>query len=111
MKKTVCSLLLLVFFISLSGCAGRVPSAQRAHHLTQKYYKKYGKKYKASDFGEHRVERVEIVKVQELQKKIADIDAYVYLESGPVYWVRVTVQKKTFGWRVVSWETLGIQQK
>ncbi|HSA59235.1 MAG TPA: hypothetical protein VLJ37_06075 [bacterium] len=104
MKKTV-ALVLLVFFVV--SCGGRVPSPQTAHGKVQRHFQKYGKKYKESDFGRSKLERVEIGSVREIQKKLAEVEAYAYLSDGTVYRVRVTLRKKTFGWRVVSWETLG----
>ncbi len=75
--------------------------------LVTKYFQKYGKKYKESDFGKHPVQKVEIVKVEGIQKDLAQAEAYTYLQEGPVYWVRVILQKKTFGWKSISWEKLG----
>ena len=50
---------------------------------------------------------MEIASVREIQKKLAEVEAYAYLADGMVYKVRVTLRKKTFGWRVISWEALG----
>jgi hypothetical protein len=104
MKKNLASLLLL---LALIACGGRVPSPQTAHSKAQKHFQKYGKNHKDSDFGQHKVQKVEISSVQELQKNMAESEAYVYLADGIVYKVRVILRKKTFGWRVISWETLG----
>lgn len=104
MKKILTSVLLLAFLVS---CGGRVPSPQTAHDKTQKHFRKYGKRYKDSDFGQHKIERVEIESIQEIQKNLAQAEAYAYLADGVVYKVRLILRKKTFGWRVVSWETLG----
>jgi hypothetical protein len=91
----------------LAACSGRVPSPQTAHDKTQKHFQKYGKRYKDSDFGQHKLERVEISSVDEIQKGLAEAEAYAYLADGGVYKVRVILRKKTFGWKVISWETLG----
>lgn len=93
------------------GCGSRLPSPQTAHKLVQKHFQKYGKKYKESDFGKYSLEKVEIVGVQEMQKNMANVEAYTYLGDGTVYWVGLTLQKKTFGWRSVAWETLGVRQR
>jgi hypothetical protein len=42
-----------------------------------------------------------------VEKKLAEVEAYAYLADGTVYRVRATLRKKTFGWKVVSWEALG----
>lgn len=104
MKKLLSFLLVALFLIS---CGGRVPSPQTAHKKTYKHFEKYGKKNKESDFGVHKIEKVEIASVREIQKKMAEVEAYAYLADGIVYKVRVILRKKTFGWRVISWETLG----
>ncbi len=104
MKKF--SALILIVLLS-SSCTGRIPSPTVAHKSVTKYFQKYGKKYKESDFGKHPVQKVEIVKVEGIQKDLAQAEAYTYLQEGPVYWVRVILQKKTFGWKSISWEKLG----
>jgi hypothetical protein len=104
MKRIGVLLLVLSFLVS---CGGRVPSPQTAHGKVQKHFQKYGKKHKESDFGRSRLDRVEIGSVKEIQKKLAEVEAYAYLADGTVYRVRVTLRKKTFGWKVISWETLG----
>ncbi|QQR79923.1 MAG: hypothetical protein IPJ69_11345 [Deltaproteobacteria bacterium] len=99
---TLC--LLIVFF---SACGGRLPSAKRSHALTAKHFGKYGKKYKDTDFGKAKVSKVEIGDIKEMQKNMASVEAYVYLDNGTVHWVRLTCLKKTFGWKVLNWENLG----
>jgi hypothetical protein len=105
MKRLIA--LVLMLSLVMVSCGGRVPTPQTAHGKVQKHFQKYGKKYKESDFGRSKVERVEIGSIKEIQKRLAEVEAYVYLADGSVYRVRVTLRKKTFGWRVVSWETLG----
>lgn len=107
MKKPLASLILALFLVSSVSCGGRAPSPQTAHKRTTNHFQKYGKKYKESDFGRHKLEKVEIAAVREIQKKMAEADAYAYLADGIVYKVRVILQKKTFGWKVISWEVLG----
>lgn len=98
----------MVFLVlAAGGCGDRLPSPKTAHRVIQKSFQKYGKKYKASDFGKHRVERVEISHVEELQKNLASVEANIQLNDGSIYRTRVTLQKKTFRWRSVAWENLG----
>jgi len=96
-----------VIFAFLSGCGARLPSPKTSQKLITKHFKKYGKKYKESDFGATKVERVEVNETTELQKDLALTEAFVYLSEGPVYHVLVNLKKKSFGWRYVSWENLG----
>ena len=108
MKKT---LLLIVLALTLTSftlsCAGRVPSAKRAHNIVEKHFKKYGKKYKLTAFGKLPVEKVEIIEIREIQKGLAEVFAFVILQDGlKVYKIRLTATKK-IGWRYESWENLG----
>lgn len=104
MRKIAAVFLLALF---LASCGGRTPSPQTAHAKIQKHFKKYGKRYKNSDFGQHPVDRVEIVDVREIQKNYAEVDAYAYLSGGQGYKVRITLRKKPLGWKSVAWENLG----
>lgn len=104
--RLIALFLCLGFFIS-AGCAGRVPSNATSQKVIKKHFKKYGKKYKETDFGQHLVKTVEAGEISELQRKLAAVDAFVYLEEGSVYQVRVLLAKKAFGWKVESWENLG----
>ncbi len=107
MKKTLLLSLVVIFLVS---CGGRLPSPQTAQRIMTKQFHKYGKKYKDTDFGKHPVDRVEISDVQEVQKNIAQVEGYVFLNDGPVYQVRLTLQKKPpFGWRYLAWESLGVR--
>ena len=105
-RRWVVLFLCLGFFVSV-GCAGRVPSAATSQKVIKRHFKKYGKKYKETDFGQHPVKAVETGEISELQRKLAAVDAFVYLEEGSVYQVRVLLVKKAFGWKIESWENLG----
>lgn len=91
----------------LTACGGRMPSAQRSQHLIEKHFKKYGRKYKDSDFGKYPVQKVEISSINELQHHLAEVEAFTILSGeGGAYKIRATLEKKTFGWRLLSWESL-----
>lgn len=100
---------LLILAFCLSACGDRLPSPKTAHHLLQKNFQKYGKKYKDSDFGKQGLDRVEIGEIQEIQKGFASVEGFAFLKEGRVYKVRATLQKKPFGWRFLSWETEGVR--
>lgn len=100
-------LILYVVTLVLVSCGGRLPSPQRAHKVMTKSFHKYAKQYKTSDFGQHPIEKVEISDIREIQKNLAEVEGLIHLSGGPTYPVRVTFQKKPFGWRQVSWENLG----
>ncbi|MBI2083377.1 MAG: hypothetical protein HYT76_07375 [Deltaproteobacteria bacterium] len=92
----------------LTACGGRLPSPHTAERVVTKHFKKYGKKYKETDFGRYKVEKVEIDHIEEIQKNLASVEAFTYLAEGSsVYRVRVTLQRKALGWRYQSWENLG----
>lgn len=110
-KKPALRLVITAIIISIglaTACGGRMPSPQTAQKVTTKYFKKYGKKHRWSDFGQFRIEKVEIGEIQELQRNLVEVEAFTYLsEGGPVHRVRLQMQKKTFGWRTLAWENLG----
>lgn len=105
--RSIFFLAALIMVSPAIGCGGRLPSPQTAHKLTTKFFQKYGKKHRQSDFGRQAIERVEIVGVHEIQKDLAEAEAYLRLTGGMAYRVRVTLQKKPLGWRAVVWENLG----
>ena len=84
-----------------------MPSAQRSQHLIEKHFKKYGRKYKDSDFGKYPVQKVEISSISELQHHLAEVEAFTILSGeGGAYKIRATLEKKTLGWKLLSWESL-----
>ncbi|MBI4374108.1 MAG: hypothetical protein HY542_04440 [Deltaproteobacteria bacterium] len=106
MKRIFIAILLGLFLVA--GCGGRVPSPKTSERVILKAFKKYGKKYKESDFGRYKVEKVEIENTEELQRGLASVEAFTYLAEGSsVYRVRVTLQKRGPLWRYQSWENLG----
>ena len=106
-KKILLSFVIIAFVNGSAGCGSRTPSPQTAHNKIRKHFVKYGHKYKDSDFGKHPIDRVEIVEVREIQKNMAEADAYAYLADGTGYKARITFLKKPFGWKVIAWENLG----
>ncbi len=85
-----------------------MPSPNRAQHLIGKYFTKYGKKNRDIDFGNHKITKVEISSINELQKHIVEVEGFTMLaDDGGVYQIRTTMEKKAFGWKVLNWENLG----
>ncbi len=100
--------LVLLSFLTINGCAKRLPKPKTASGAIESYFKKYGKKHKASDFGQHEFDEVEITSIEELQHDMVYVQAFVSLGDGDiVYKVGATLLKKTLRWRVISWENLG----
>ena len=103
MKKLLPILLLLS--LSLVACGGRVPSQPKTASIAQKFFKKYGKKYKESIFASNPVSSVEVKDVQELQKDIATSFLLVKLADGSEVPVVMTlIRKPPLGWRTNGWE-------
>jgi hypothetical protein len=102
MNKAIAICLIFLLF----GCAGRVPQTKRAEGLINHHFHKYGKKFKTSDFGMHKIKKVSVLNVQELHKNMVAAFAEVELQDGPIYMVRCVLEKKSLGWRFISWERL-----
>ncbi len=108
MKKTTliksCLICTVVVFFA-TGCA-RLPSNQSASKILKHQYAKYGKKYKDSVLGSSKVSTVQIDGMDEIHKHYVAVYAYVNLVNGTQIKTRNTLQKKTLGWKFVSWENL-----
>ncbi|MBI1909129.1 MAG: hypothetical protein HYS22_03045 [Deltaproteobacteria bacterium] len=112
MKKNL-PLIFLVCLVVIAGgatqgCVQRVPSPKRAQKMVHQFFTRYGHKYKESDFGQFKISKVEVGDIHEIQKGIAEIEAFVILNKGErVHKVNLLARKKTIGWKVKSWEDLG----
>ncbi len=95
-----CFLLLFAF-----ACA-RTPTTRTSEHVVKRYFHKYGNKFDASDFGKYKIEEVRVLDIKEIHKHLVAATAEVKLHEGPIYTVRCMLQKKTLGWRLISWEKL-----
>jgi hypothetical protein len=100
--------ILITLSLSLTACSQRMPKPQTAQGIVKSYFKGYGKDYQDSDFGQHKVDKVEISSIKELQHEMVYVEAYVSLDEGEiVYKVGATLLKKTLFWKLISWENLG----
>ncbi len=107
-KKILVVVILGFAVASTAACSQRMPKPKTAQGVIKSYFKDYGKKYKDSDFGQHKVDDVEVNAIQELQHEMVLVIAYVSLGDGDiVYKVGATLLKKTLFWRMLSWENLG----
>jgi|SRR3990167_9634971 len=105
MKKLALSFLIIFLLGSFAACGGRIPSAKSAQSLSGSYFKSYGKKYKTSLFGANKIQKVEINRVEELSRFLAEIDALVNLDNGQTVRVLLTAKKTPpLGWDIQSWE-------
>jgi hypothetical protein len=96
---------ILLFVTVPLACGGRVPSDVKTAKLTRSYFKKYGKKYKDTEFYKNPVKAVEIKKTQELQKNVATSFVLVSFAHGQEVPVILTLLRKIpSGWRITGWE-------
>lgn len=108
LKKITLTLLVITLTFSFVACSQRMPKPRTARSVIKSYFKDYGGKYKDSDFGQYKVDEVEISDIKELQHEMVYVEAYVSLGGGDVvYKVGATLLKKTLFWRLISWENLG----
>ena len=90
--------------VMFAGCAGRTPSTKRAEAVIQKYFKKYGKKYPETAFGQYPVKRVEVTSISEIHRSYVGVEAFLTLGSGDLRKINATLEKKALAWKFDSWE-------
>lgn len=90
------------------ACGGRVPSPETARDIIKDHFNDYGKKYPDSVFGNRKVQKVDILSVEELQRKLATAVAMVGLDNGSSVKIQMNfLHKVPLGWRSQGWENLG----
>ncbi len=96
---------ILSLVLLLGACAGRIPSTETAQGIVKGYFNKYGNKYKETPFGGHRVQQVQIVAMEEIQKNLAYGSAVVGLDDGASFKINMNfIYKAPLGWRQQGWE-------
>ncbi|MFO1518515.1 MAG: hypothetical protein U1F57_02430 [bacterium] len=99
--------LFLLLFPFLFACGGRVPDPKTAQNIIKDHLNDYGKKYPASVFGGHKVAKVDIVQIEEIQRYLATGIANVALDDGSQFKVQMDfLYKPPLGWRQQGWENL-----
>lgn len=96
--------LAMVLMIALAACSSRLPKPSRSQKIIQSYFKKYAKKYPTTPFGQYGVTKVEVDNTTEIRKKYAAVEAYITLGDGNLKKIGATIEKKPFGWKLLSWE-------
>ncbi len=104
--KKILLLITCGLLLAAVACGGRLPKANVSEGLVKQHFKHYGKKFKESDFGTHKIESISIIDTKELHKNMVAVMSDVKLVHGPAYRVRVVMGKKTLGWKILSWEKL-----
>ena len=104
MKPALKILALAVIAASLAAGCARMPKPDRSTQVLRSHFKRYGKKYPATIYGQSRVKEMDITGQEEIRKHLVAVNSFVTLESGDVQRVHATLEKGPFGWRLLSWE-------
>ncbi len=98
-------ILIVMLLLTLQACGGRVPSTATAQDIVKGYFNKYGKKYKDSPFGDHKVQQVQILSMEEIQKHLSYGTALVTLDNAALFKINMNfIYKAPLGWRQQGWE-------
>ena len=102
-RRLGCTLMILAALTICASCA-RVPSNSRSASILKSHFKKYGKKYPATPYGQHKVTDVEVSSQSEIHKGMVAVEAFVTFDDGNLQRVYATLERGPVGWRFVSWE-------
>ncbi|MBU0706688.1 hypothetical protein KJ807_05750 [Patescibacteria group bacterium] len=109
MKKIILIIVLILLpTFTLQGCA-RAPKKSTAERVILKYYKKYGKKYPETIYGQYPVKEVEVTESHEIHKHMIEATAFITFKNDELKRVSVTIERPNYWWKVVSWEDLARQ--
>lgn len=102
--RTIAAILIMALFAV--SCA-RMPKPETSARLIRKHFKKYGKEYPSTIYGQSKVTEVEITDQAEIHKHLVAVESFVTLEDGNVRRIYATLEKGSFGWwRFISWENV-----
>lgn len=99
-------ILLVTAGLMTSTACARQPSPKRTTTILHHHFKSYGRHYKETDFGQHRIQAIDILSIEEIHKDLVAVIADVALIDGPTIRVRAHLEKKSFGWKLKGWEQL-----
>ena len=107
-RKRGFALLFLTLWIgaTLAGCVRIVPAQTSAKKDITGFLKRYSKKYPDSEVGKGKIKAVEIYQIEPVQRGVANVVAFLTLESGEITQAAFTLKTQPFGWVVDSWELL-----
>lgn len=92
------------------GCSARMPTPKTARATSISYFKKYGRKYPHTQFGNKNLSNISINGMQEISYHFALVDTIITFVDGHAARALVRMQNRfPGGWRVVSWELAGYQ--
>lgn len=107
MKKIILIAVLIMFSVGNIGCS-RQPSAEQAYNLTTKYFKKYSKEYPESIFAKFPPNKFQMMHMEVIHKNLVVANVMLTLNNGMSLQARMNLFKRPFGWKVISWENMGI---
>ncbi len=96
----------LVLCVAVSVSCARTPSNKSSQHIVKGYFNKYGKKFKTSEFGAYKLDSVSVIDIVEIHKGLVAATSEIKFVEGPSYMVRCMIEKRSFGWKLVSWEKI-----
>ncbi|MBF0105756.1 MAG: hypothetical protein HQM16_10570 [Deltaproteobacteria bacterium] len=109
MRKLFKILLSVLVIVSLcTACAARLPNPKTARGVSMSFFKKYGRKYPTTPFGQKNLDNVTINNIEEISYKFALADTIVTFVDGHAGRALIRMENRfPGGWRVISWEMLG----
>ena len=104
MKRTlqIAAIAVMAAFLA-AGCA-RMPKPERSAKVIKSFFKKYGKKYPTTAYGEYGVKEIDITDQSEIHKHLVAVESFITLGDGQVQRIYATLEKGPLGWRFISWE-------
>lgn len=109
MKKWTVTLVCFIFLATFVCCSTDRPRAKTAQAIAKSHLKRYGRKYKTTPFYNN-VSHVNINTIEPVSHRFANTDAIVHFRDGQVARVVLKMENKfPQGWKVRSWEILGIR--
>lgn len=92
------------------ACSSRMPSPKTARSAAMSYFKRYGRKYPHTQFGNKNVSNVNINAIEEISYKFALVDTIITFNDGHAARALARMESRfPGGWRVISWEMITYQ--
>lgn len=97
--------LLLTAPFGATAWAARQPSAAHVEQMATHFFQRYGKKFPATAFGQHRVTQAQLLDMAEIHKHYLMTTVTLTTADGPQQHVNCAVEKRPLGgWKIVAWE-------
>jgi len=104
-------IIVTISLLAMIGVAcARQPREEKAVAIMNNYFKHYAKKYPDSILGKYGVNSLKLDGIEEIHKGLVAAVGVLELADGNRLVVKCNLQRKALGWKMVSWENLGIRQ-